>query len=151
MSTACQQLEVFSRVLRTSLATILDGGEENLEKNLPEFAVSSPPVSGWKEVVGSRVVRCEVLLPYRERRLRSPAQVPASCSGAEGVWLARLYCPCCPMTHTPTPAVFQKMACHGEHTYLFAQAMMSVLAQEEQGGSAVRRVAQEVQRFAQEK
>lgn len=41
MSTACQQLEVFSRVLRTSLATILDGGEENLEKNLPEFAVSS--------------------------------------------------------------------------------------------------------------
>lgn len=82
VSTACQQLEVFSRVLRTSLATILDGGEENLEKNLPEFA---------------------------------------------------------------------KMVCHGEHTYLFAQAMMSVLAQEEQGGSAVRRVAQEVQRFAQEK
>lgn len=39
MSTACQQLEVFSRVLRTSLATLLDGGEENLEKNLPEFAV----------------------------------------------------------------------------------------------------------------
>ncbi|XP_019612714.1 negative elongation factor C/D isoform X3 [Rhinolophus sinicus] len=82
VSTACQQLEVFSRVLRTSLATILDGGEENLEKNLPEFA---------------------------------------------------------------------KMVCHGEHTYLFAQAMMSVLAQEEQGGSAVRRIAQEVQRFAQER
>lgn len=41
VSTACQQLEVFSRVLRTSLATILDGGEENLEKNLPEFAVSA--------------------------------------------------------------------------------------------------------------
>lgn len=40
MSTACQQLEVFSRVLRTSLATLLDGGEQNLEKNLPEFAVS---------------------------------------------------------------------------------------------------------------
>lgn len=40
VSTACQQLEVFSRVLRTSLATILDGGEENLEKHLPEFAVS---------------------------------------------------------------------------------------------------------------
>ncbi|KAB0407422.1 hypothetical protein E2I00_012435, partial [Balaenoptera physalus] len=82
VSTACQQLEVFSRVLRTSLATILDGGEENLEKNLPEFA---------------------------------------------------------------------KMVCHGEHTYLFAQALMSVLAQEEQGGSAVRRIAQEVQRFAQER
>lgn len=39
VSTACQQLEVFSRVLRTSLAALLDGGEENLEKNLPEFAV----------------------------------------------------------------------------------------------------------------
>uniref|UniRef100_A0A803V0V6 Negative elongation factor complex member C/D n=1 Tax=Ficedula albicollis TaxID=59894 RepID=A0A803V0V6_FICAL len=82
VSTACQQLEVFSRVLRTSLATILDGGEENLEKNLPEFA---------------------------------------------------------------------KMVCHGEHTYLFAQSMMSMLAQEEQGGSAVRRIAQEVQRYAHEK
>ncbi|CAJ0961401.1 unnamed protein product [Ranitomeya imitator] len=82
VSTACQQLEVFSRVLRTSLATILDGGEENLEKNLPEFA---------------------------------------------------------------------KMVCHGEHTYLFAQAIMSILAQEEQGGSAMRRIAQEVQRFAHEK
>uniref|UniRef100_A0A4W4GME3 Negative elongation factor complex member C/D n=1 Tax=Electrophorus electricus TaxID=8005 RepID=A0A4W4GME3_ELEEL len=69
VSTACQQLEVFSRVLRTSLSTLLDGGEQNLEKNLPEFA---------------------------------------------------------------------KMVCHGEHTYLFAQAMMSILAQEEQGGSAVR-------------
>ncbi|KAK7155748.1 hypothetical protein R3I93_010414 [Phoxinus phoxinus] len=82
VSTACQQLEVFSRVLRTSLATLLDGGEQNLEKNLPEFA---------------------------------------------------------------------KMVCHGEHTYLFAQAMMSILAQEEQGGSAMRRIGQEVQKFAHER
>ncbi|MBN3298155.1 negative elongation factor C/D isoform X2 [Amia ocellicauda] len=82
VSTACQQLEVFSRVLRTSLATLLDGGEDNLEKNLPEFA---------------------------------------------------------------------KMVCHGEHTYLFAQAMMSILAQEEQGGSAVRRIAQEVQKSAHQR
>lgn len=43
------------------------------------------------------------------------------------------------------------MVCHGEHTYLFAQSMMSILAQEEQGGSAVRRIAQEVQRYAHEK
>lgn len=82
VSTACQQLEVFSRVLRTSLATLLDGGEQNLEKNLPEFA---------------------------------------------------------------------KMVCHGEHTYLFAQAMMSILAQEEQGGSAMRRIGQEVQKYAHER
>ncbi|KAL7985617.1 hypothetical protein Chor_004187 [Crotalus horridus] len=99
VSTACQQLEVFSRVLRTSLATILDGGEENLEKNLPEFAeLSSSP---------------KYLLLKK-------------CKG-------------------------MKMVCHGEHTYLFAQAIMSILAQEEQGGSAVRRIAQEVQRFAHEK
>uniref|UniRef100_A0A674CU79 Negative elongation factor complex member C/D n=1 Tax=Salmo trutta TaxID=8032 RepID=A0A674CU79_SALTR len=82
VSTACQQLEVFSRVLRTSLATLLDGGEDNLEKNLPEFA---------------------------------------------------------------------KMVCHGEHTYLFAQAMMSIMSQEEQGGSAMRRIGQEVQKSAHQR
>ncbi|XP_076124487.1 negative elongation factor C/D isoform X1 [Alosa pseudoharengus] len=82
VSTACQQLEVFSRVLRTSLATLLDGGEDNLEKNLPEFT---------------------------------------------------------------------KMVCHGEHTYLFAQSMMSILAQEEQGGSAMRRIGQEVQKSAHQR
>lgn len=43
------------------------------------------------------------------------------------------------------------MVCHGEHTYLFAQAMMSILAQEEQGGSAVRRIGQEVQKLAHER
>lgn len=78
---ACQQLKVFSRVLGSSLATILDGGEANLAENLPQFA---------------------------------------------------------------------KMVCHGEHTYLLAQVLMAVLAQEGQRGGAVRRVAQEVQRFAQE-
>lgn len=51
VSTACQQLEVFSRVLRTSLATLLDGGEQNLEKNLPEFAVSTPN-SFWGNCIG---------------------------------------------------------------------------------------------------
>lgn len=43
------------------------------------------------------------------------------------------------------------MVCHGEHTYLFAQAMMSILAQEEQGGSAMRRIGQEVQKSAHER
>lgn len=43
------------------------------------------------------------------------------------------------------------MVCHGEHTYLFAQSMMSILAQEEQGGSAVRRIGQEVQKSAHER
>lgn len=39
VSTACTQLEVFSRVLRTGLTTVLtSNGEEELEKNLPELA-----------------------------------------------------------------------------------------------------------------
>lgn len=51
----------------------------------------------------------------------------------------------------PALSALQKMVCHGEHTYLFAQAMMSILAQEEQGGSAVRRIGQEVQKSAHER
>ena len=39
MSTACHQIEVFSRVLRTSISGFLEGGEEALEKHLPEFTV----------------------------------------------------------------------------------------------------------------
>ncbi|KAL5012912.1 hypothetical protein ScPMuIL_011463 [Solemya velum] len=37
VSTACHQIEVFSRVLRTSITSMLEGGEEIMEKNLPEF------------------------------------------------------------------------------------------------------------------
>ena len=40
VSTACHQIEVFSRVLRTSITTFLEGGVEVMEKNLPEFTVS---------------------------------------------------------------------------------------------------------------
>ena len=40
VSTACHQIEVFSRVLRTSITTFLEGGVDIMEKNLPEFTVS---------------------------------------------------------------------------------------------------------------
>lgn len=43
VSTACHQIEVFSRVLRTSITTFLEGGVEVMEKNLPEFTVSVLP------------------------------------------------------------------------------------------------------------
>nr|CAB3266936.1 negative elongation factor C/D [Phallusia mammillata] len=83
VSTACTQIEVFSRVLRTSLATILeDGGEEALNRHIPEFA---------------------------------------------------------------------KMVCHAEHTYLYTQVVMAVLAQEKRGGSVVRRISQEVQKYARQR
>ena len=58
--------------------------------------------------------------------------------------LLLLFCPC-------SMLALQKMVCHGEHTYLFAQAMMSILSQEEQGGSAMRRIGQEVQKSAHQR
>ncbi|KAL3859935.1 hypothetical protein ACJMK2_010114 [Sinanodonta woodiana] len=82
VSTACHQIEVFSRVLRTSITTFLEGGEDTLEKNLPEFT---------------------------------------------------------------------KMVCHGEHTYLYSQIMLNILAQEPKGGSNIRRLCQELQKCANDK
>ncbi|CAK8695731.1 negative elongation factor D-like [Clavelina lepadiformis] len=83
VSTACTQLEVFSRVLRTCLANILEGaGEETMSRNVPDFA---------------------------------------------------------------------KMVCHAEHTYLYTQIVMAVLSQDRNGGSVVRRISQEVQKYAKEK
>ncbi|XP_078330044.1 negative elongation factor D-like isoform X3 [Crassostrea virginica] len=80
VSTACHQIEVFSRVLRTSITGMLEGGEETITKNLPEFT---------------------------------------------------------------------KMVCHGEHTYLYSQVLMHILAQEIKGGSNIRRLCQELQKSAQ--
>ena len=39
ISTASQQLEVFSRILKTSINNFLERGEENLDSNLQEFIV----------------------------------------------------------------------------------------------------------------
>lgn len=105
--------------------------------------------------MGSGICKQETPLAFRECAGRmAPSQTRAVCGGG-GESCSRptpfsALSLCHPEPQT-APALFQKMVCHGEHTYLFAQAMMSVLAQEEQGGSAVRRIAQEVQRFAQEK
>ncbi|KAG8172892.1 hypothetical protein JTE90_010654 [Oedothorax gibbosus] len=43
ISTASQQLEVFSRILKTSVGNILEGGEELLKKNLHEFTRMGVP------------------------------------------------------------------------------------------------------------
>ncbi|KAH9371431.1 hypothetical protein HPB48_013115 [Haemaphysalis longicornis] len=80
ISTASQQLEVFSRVLRAATDNFLEGGEERMDQNLSELT---------------------------------------------------------------------RMVCHGEHTYLYSQAVLHTLAQEPRGGSNVRRLAQEVSRHAQ--
>lgn len=82
VSTACHQLEVFSRVLKTFISTFLQGGEEALEKTLPEFT---------------------------------------------------------------------RMVCHGEHTYLYSQLIMHILAKESKGGPNIRRLFQEVNKYALQK
>lgn len=40
VSTACHQIEVFSRVLKTSASAFLEEGEQTIDNNLPEFSVS---------------------------------------------------------------------------------------------------------------
>lgn len=80
ISTASQQLEVFSRILKTSVANFLEGGEEEMKKNLHEFC---------------------------------------------------------------------RMVCHGEHTYLYSQTLLHLLAQEPKGGSNIKRLSQETSAYVQ--
>ena len=42
----------------------------------------------------------------------------------------------------------QKMVCHGQHTYLYAQVMLQILAQEQKGGANVKRLQQEITKYA---
>ena len=42
---------------------------------------------------------------------------------------------------------FTKMVCHGEHTYLYSQLLMHTLSQEK-NGSKIRRLSQELEKFA---
>ena len=64
ISTAAQQIEVFSRILKNSIVTFLQSDEDNLTRNMSECA---------------------------------------------------------------------KMVCHGQHTYVYAQVLLSVLAYENKG------------------
>ncbi|EDO29868.1 predicted protein, partial [Nematostella vectensis] len=81
VSTACHQIEVFSRVLKTSVEGFVEEGEMSLESNLPEFS---------------------------------------------------------------------KMVCYGQHTYLYAQCLLNLVAQEPHAGAKVKRVSQEVMKSAVE-
>ncbi|XP_071439767.1 negative elongation factor D [Hetaerina americana] len=42
-----------------------------------------------------------------------------------------------------------KMVCHGQHTYVYSQVLLQVLAQETKGGSNMKRLSQEITRCAQ--
>ncbi|KAF5273305.1 hypothetical protein FQR65_LT04727 [Abscondita terminalis] len=42
-----------------------------------------------------------------------------------------------------------KMVCHGQHTYVYSQVIMNVLAREPKGGSSMKRLSQEITKCAQ--
>lgn len=78
ISTAAQQIEVFSRVLKTSIAKYLTNADER-QKTIQELA---------------------------------------------------------------------KMVCHGQHTYVYSQVMIHLLALEAKGGSNMKRLSQEIAKYA---
>ncbi|KAI4470313.1 negative elongation factor d [Holotrichia oblita] len=44
-----------------------------------------------------------------------------------------------------------KMVCHGQHTYVYSQVIIQVLAREHKGGSSMKRLSQEITKCAQKK
>ena len=42
----------------------------------------------------------------------------------------------------------QAMVCHGQHTYMYACVVLQMLSQEAKGGAAVRRLQQEITKYA---
>ncbi|GLV33783.1 TH1 [Carabus blaptoides fortunei] len=44
-----------------------------------------------------------------------------------------------------------KMVCHGQHTYVYSQVLIHVLAREPKGGCSMKRLSQEITRCAQQK
>jgi negative elongation factor C/D len=60
----------------------------------------------------------------------------------------------CPDDHEDTEKVmteFCRMVCHGEHTYLYSQAILYLLAKDCKGSANLKRLSQEVAKYAQKK
>lgn len=60
----------------------------------------------------------------------------------------------CPDDHEDTEKVmteFCRMVCHGEHTYLYSQAILYLLAKDCKGSANIKRLSQEVAKYAQKK
>lgn len=45
----------------------------------------------------------------------------------------------------------QRMVCHGQHTYVYSQVLVQVLSQEPKGGFIMKRLAQEITKYALQK
>lgn len=46
---------------------------------------------------------------------------------------------------------FQRMVCHGQHTYVYSQVLIQVLSQELKGGFNMKRLSQEITKYALQK
>lgn len=60
----------------------------------------------------------------------------------------------CPDDHEDIEKVmteFCQMVCHGEHTYLYSQAILCLLAKDCKGSANIKRLSQEVAKYAQDK
>lgn len=42
-----------------------------------------------------------------------------------------------------------RMVCHGQHTYVYSQVIMNILSREPKSGSSMKRLAQEITKYAQ--
>lgn len=47
--------------------------------------------------------------------------------------------------------IFQRMVCHGQHTYVYSQVLIQVLSQEPKGGFNMKRLSQEITKYALQK
>ena len=127
VSTACHQIEVFSKVLRTFISGFLIGGDENREKTLEDFTVGFALCVSC--ILNYVLIQSCKIYTHLTECVMSPCEYQPS-------WL---FCR------------FQKMVCHGEHTYLYCQLMMHILSQEPKAGANIRRLCQEVHQYAQNK
>lgn len=124
VTSACHQIEVFSRVLKTSINSFLEDGEEFMQKSLEKFTVSCCGlIYFW--------FPASPYLPTFPRY--------HSCLQFVNYFKKNIY----------EILLFQKMVSHGHHTFLYTQCLLHLLSQNTEGVVGPKRLGQEVYRRAQ--
>lgn len=119
ISTAAQQIEVYSRVLKNSIIKFITNPDD-VQKNIEECAVSSSYSHYlYKNALDSFVF------------------VISALHTDEFFLLFLLH--------------LQRMVCHGQHTYVYSQVLVQVLSQEPKGGFNMKRLSQEITKYALQK
>lgn len=116
ISTAAQQIEVYSRVLKNSIIKFITNPDD-VQKNIEECAVSSSFL-----IICIKTLSIHSFLSY----------IPMNFS-------------CFFLLH------LQRMVCHGQHTYVYSQVLVQVLSQEPKGGFNMKRLSQEITKYALQK